>query len=166
MLVKKLRLQRGWSQEQLAEMAGVSVRTIQRVERGYTPGLETAKALAAVFEVDLSTFMSEEKTMNQDQPRQAENASISEEEKEAMAYVKGIKDFYDHLLVYVVFFAVYGGLAVFKLMGDREIMLFGLGGWGLGVVLHGLVAFEKISLWGLGPKWERRAIEKRLGRKL
>lgn len=165
MLVKKLRLQRGWSQEQLAEMAGVSVRTIQRIERGYTPGLETAKALAAVFEVDLSTFIPE-KAMNQDQPRQVEIVGISEEEKEAMAYVKGIKDFYDHLLVYIVFFAVYGGLAIFKLMGDRDIVLFGLGGWGLGVLLHGLVAFEKISLWGLGPKWERRAIEKRLGRKL
>ncbi|WP_336074194.1 helix-turn-helix transcriptional regulator, partial [Klebsiella pneumoniae] len=32
--VKQLRLQRAWSQEQLAEMAGLSVRTIQRIENG------------------------------------------------------------------------------------------------------------------------------------
>ncbi len=34
MLVQKLRLQRGWSQEQLATVSGLSVRTIQRIERG------------------------------------------------------------------------------------------------------------------------------------
>lgn len=174
MLVKKLRLQRGWSQEQLAELAGVSVRTIQRIERGFAPGLETAKALAAVFEVELSTFMPEVQTMNQEPVQDNTNhivasqspATISEDEKQAMAYVKGLKEFYDHLLVYVVFLIVYGGLAVFENMGPQNIILIGLAGWGIGVVIHGLVAFEKISLMGLGPHWERKAIEKRLGRKL
>ena len=56
MIVRKLRLQRGWSQSQLAEMLGVATRTVQRLEQGQRPSLETAKALAAVFEVDLSTF--------------------------------------------------------------------------------------------------------------
>ena len=37
MLIQKLRLQRGWSQEQLAVLSGLSVRTIQRLERGKTP---------------------------------------------------------------------------------------------------------------------------------
>ena len=57
MIIRKLRLQRGWSQEQLAEMADVSVRTIQRIERGQKPGLETANALASVFGVELSLFV-------------------------------------------------------------------------------------------------------------
>lgn len=52
--VKLLRLQRAWSQEQLAEMAGLSVRTIQRIENGERPGLETLSALAAVFEVTVA----------------------------------------------------------------------------------------------------------------
>jgi transcriptional regulator with XRE-family HTH domain len=34
MLVQKLRLQRGWSQQQLAELSGLNVRTIQRIEKG------------------------------------------------------------------------------------------------------------------------------------
>ncbi len=38
--VKQLRLQRARSREQLAELAGVSVRTIQRIENGDRPGLE------------------------------------------------------------------------------------------------------------------------------
>ena len=37
MLIQKLRLQRGWSQEQLAELSGLSVRTIQRIERANPP---------------------------------------------------------------------------------------------------------------------------------
>ena len=52
--VKQLRLQRAWSQEQLAELAGVSVRTIQRIENGDRPALETLSALAAVFEVNVA----------------------------------------------------------------------------------------------------------------
>ena len=34
MLIRKLRLQRGWAQEQLAELCDFSVRTIQRLEKG------------------------------------------------------------------------------------------------------------------------------------
>ena len=56
MLVQKLRLQRGWSQEQLAELSGLSVRTIQRIERGLPASNETLKSLASVFEIDFSTL--------------------------------------------------------------------------------------------------------------
>ena len=45
MNVRKLRLQRNWSQEQLAQVSGLSIRTIQRIERGQTPGLESVKSL-------------------------------------------------------------------------------------------------------------------------
>jgi transcriptional regulator with XRE-family HTH domain len=41
MLIQKLRLQRGWSQEQLAELSGLSIRTIQRIERGQTASVES-----------------------------------------------------------------------------------------------------------------------------
>ena len=51
--VKRLRNERSWSQEQLAEIAGVSLRTIQRVEADGSASRETRTALAAVFEVDV-----------------------------------------------------------------------------------------------------------------
>lgn len=51
---KALRLKRAWSQEQLAELSGLSTRTIQRVENGDQPSLETLSALAAVFEVTVA----------------------------------------------------------------------------------------------------------------
>ncbi|CAM4169684.1 XRE family transcriptional regulator [Vibrio agarivorans] len=34
MIIRKLRLKRGWTQEQLAELSGLSIRTVQRIERG------------------------------------------------------------------------------------------------------------------------------------
>lgn len=59
MIVKKLRTQRNWSQEQLAEFCGLSVRTIQRVESGSSASIETLKSLASVFEVDIATLTEE-----------------------------------------------------------------------------------------------------------
>jgi len=52
--IRSEREKRAWSQEQLAEVAGVALRTIQRVETTGAGSYETAKAIAAVFEVDVS----------------------------------------------------------------------------------------------------------------
>ncbi len=54
MNVRELRQQRGWSQEQVAQFSGLSVRTTQRIEQGQNPGLESLKALAAVFDVQVA----------------------------------------------------------------------------------------------------------------
>jgi transcriptional regulator with XRE-family HTH domain len=43
---------RGWSQAQLAERSGLSVRTIQRIENGAPPGLESLTLLATALGVD------------------------------------------------------------------------------------------------------------------
>ena len=59
MIVKRLRQQKAWSQEQLATFCGVSLRTIQRVEAGNKASIETLKALASVFEVELSKLTEE-----------------------------------------------------------------------------------------------------------
>lgn len=56
MIVRKLRAKKGWSQEQLADFSGLSVRTIQRVEKGQKASIETLKCIASVFEVDISTL--------------------------------------------------------------------------------------------------------------
>lgn len=59
MIVRKLRLERGWSQDQLAHISGLNIRTIQRIERGHTAGLDSAKALAAAFGVSLTQLQEE-----------------------------------------------------------------------------------------------------------
>lgn len=162
MIARKLRLQRGWSQEQLAELSGLSVRTIQRIERGQTAGLESLKSLAAVFEVEITDLKQEGIPMkgNTTQPSTADGVL---EEQQAIEHVRDLKGFYSHLISYVV---VMTGLIILNLVLTPETFWakWPLLGWGIGVVSHGLSVFEVISLFG--PDWERKQVEKRLGRKL
>lgn len=55
--VKRLRTERAWSQEQLATVSGLSLRTIQRVECEGTGSLETRMALASAFNVAPAELM-------------------------------------------------------------------------------------------------------------
>lgn len=52
-LVKKERGARGWSQDQLAQVANLSLRTIQRLERHGGAGPETLKAVAQAFDMEV-----------------------------------------------------------------------------------------------------------------
>lgn len=57
LLVKLYRDAMGWSQETLAELSGLTVRTIQRVEAGQSSSHDTQRALARGFEIqDLDVF--------------------------------------------------------------------------------------------------------------
>ena len=51
-LILEQRLKRAWSQEELAIAAGLSIRTVQRVEKEAMASLQTRKALAATLEID------------------------------------------------------------------------------------------------------------------
>lgn len=51
-LIKMFREMRCWSQEQLAELSGLSVRTIQRFEQGMSASLDTRRAIARAFEFE------------------------------------------------------------------------------------------------------------------
>ncbi|WP_148876537.1 helix-turn-helix domain-containing protein [Serratia marcescens] len=52
--IRPLRLEKGWSQEQLATIAGLSTRTVQRIENGEQASLETLSAIAAALNVQVS----------------------------------------------------------------------------------------------------------------
>jgi transcriptional regulator with XRE-family HTH domain len=64
MILKQLRLSRHLSQEQLATMSGLNVRTIQRIESGHKASVESLKCLAAVLEVDVPTLNQEKFMMD------------------------------------------------------------------------------------------------------
>lgn len=49
--IKAQRERRAWSQEHLAEVAGLGLRTIQRIEKTGNASYESARSLAAVFEI-------------------------------------------------------------------------------------------------------------------
>lgn len=162
MIVRKLRLKKGWSQDQLATLTGLNIRTIQRIERGQSPSLESQKALAAVFEVGLETFQSEafETTNQEDLKVQDTTQTIDSEEKLALQYAKSITEFYTHLMMFLIFIPV---ILITKGVSDPQTWMICVG-WTLGVIFHGLVAYEKITLFT--PNWERKIAEKKLGRKL
>lgn len=63
--VRRLRSERGWPQEQLATAAGLSLRTIQRVEADGSASLATVASLAATFGMRVADFAD----VSTDQPR-------------------------------------------------------------------------------------------------
>lgn len=52
--IRAERERRAWSQEHLAEVAGLGLRTIQRIEKTGNASYESARSLAAVFEIDVA----------------------------------------------------------------------------------------------------------------
>lgn len=52
--IRDLRLARSWSQETLAEHAGISLRTVQRVETEGIASLTTQRSIAAALQADIS----------------------------------------------------------------------------------------------------------------
>lgn len=65
---------KGWTQQHLADACGVSLRTVQRVEKDGIASTETVAALCSVFEVDRGQLVIDEQTVRrrspQDQPKQ------------------------------------------------------------------------------------------------
>ena len=56
-LIKRLRTTRAWSQEELAVTAGLSLRTIQRVEADGVASIQTQKAISEALNVDPSRLV-------------------------------------------------------------------------------------------------------------
>lgn len=86
--------------------------------------------------------------------------SVTREERDALNYVKGLREFWSHFIIYLVF------LITFLVCVDlnNPMVRWGMPFWGVGLTIHALAAFEIINF--LSPTWERRHVEKRLGRKL
>ncbi|MGJ8663305.1 MAG: 2TM domain-containing protein [Marinicella sp.] len=164
MIIKKLRLQNSWSQEQLAHFSGLSIRTIQRAERGKPVSLESLKALAAVFEINVNDIK-QEPIMNQEThiKTTTKNVYITDEEAEAIEFVKGLKDFYQHLFTYIVIIPFLGFVNWFTSPGYYWV-LWVVAGWGVGLLLHAIWAFDLSHKFD--AEWEKKQVEKRLGRKL
>lgn len=159
MLIQKLRLQRGWSQEQLATISGLSTRTIQRIERGQAPSLETLKTLAAIFEIDVSQLTEQDQ---KEMPTTPTNTTEAEEAV-AFAHVRNIKAFYLHVVRYCVIVAV---LSVINLLTSPHYFWAVWPALGLGIALvgHGLRTFDMVPF--LNANWEKRQVEQYLKRKL
>ncbi|PID63840.1 MAG: XRE family transcriptional regulator [Gammaproteobacteria bacterium] len=164
MIIQKLRLEKGWSQQQLADMSGLSKRTIQRLENGNTLSVESVKSLAAVFEVDFST-LNGALTMNNNDTLAAtiadpkQTLTLTAKEQAAYQKVRQIKQFYISLCVYVV---VISCLAVINWWTSPDYwwVKWVILGWGIGLLIRALKTFDVIP--PLGVEWEKRQLKKYL----
>ena len=187
MIIRKLRLQRGWSQEQLAEIQGVSSRTIQRIEQGNKASLESLKCLAAVFETPLNQLQEDEPmtTINpahealSDEDRAALkyahhlkaydkqyskggddfDPAASSSEKEAIEEVRRLKKFYFSAITYVMIVVL---LLIINLLTSPGYLWVIWPALGMGIPVA-IQAFHNFGMKGkFGEDWERRQIEERL----
>jgi transcriptional regulator with XRE-family HTH domain len=150
--IKKLRLQKAWSQEQLAECTGLSVRTIQRLENGSEMSLESRKAIAAVFDINVIDLNAEEKPGAMEQQTSAE--------QQAMEEVRHLKRFYLKLIRYGLIMLLL--LAINLIVSPHNLwVVWPALGWGLFLLVKGLGLFFTVRPFGL--EWEKRQINKRLG---
>lgn len=163
MLIKKLRLKRGWSQEQLADLSGISTRTIQRLERGANASLETLKSLASVFEINVAELAQHYLIESQEEPIMDANTQLTYEEATAIEHVKELKGFYIHAIIFVI---VMTGIWILNLVVTSNILwaIWPTLGWGVGLIGHAIGVFDLPFFFG--AEWEKKQIEKRLGRKL
>jgi transcriptional regulator with XRE-family HTH domain len=156
----------------LAEFSGLSIRTVQRVEQGQAASLETLKSLAAVFEVNVTDLQTEPSmstpmstTNNDTNPTAVASSAPAAtlEERQAFYHVKKLRGFYKHALIYIL---VISGLTLINYFTRPQHwwVLYTAAGWGLGLLIHALGVFSPLSLFG--PAWEKRQVEKRLGRSL
>lgn len=151
--MKTLRLNKRWSQEQLAQLSGLNVRTIQRVEKGRNVGLETLKSLAAVFEIstdELTQAIENEKQRPaQDDTETADNQSL---QSDALEKVKSIKYFYLSSVFLIVVF-------LFLMLPNYN------GGENLGALIVVFISFAVIIAGHaclvfepFGEKWEQEKV--------
>ena len=131
--LKKIRLEKLWTQEQLAEISGVSVRTIQRLENGEKASLETQRALAAALNLDISAIFPNE------EDNSAPALTSSEAESEEMLTHQTIlspalKN------EWIVFGVVIGLLAVINLINSPGHLwfIYPLLGWGAPLLIRSL----------------------------
>ncbi len=157
MSIQKMRLTRGWSQQQLADASGLSARTVQRIESGHTASVESLKSLAAVFEVSFSTLTTE--------TAMQEDNTITQSNEERIAFKRALRlrQYYQHLLSYLVINI--GAIAV-NLLTTPDLLWFpGLTlFWGLGLLVHTMTVFVFDCYFN--GQWELNQVEKLLGRRL
>jgi len=151
MNIRELRKQKFWSQDQLAQMSGLSIRTIQRIERDQKAGLESLKALSAVFDIEISELQRE--------AVDAVGIISAEQTDEArkVAYVEGVKGLYKLT-----------ALAIFSLVLTFIFVVDDTTGWGFiglmaasWIVIVGVYSINTFDLFG--DEWKGKLRARKFG---
>lgn len=147
--IRQLRLEKGWSQEQLATIAGLSTRTIQRIENGEQASLDTLTAIAAALGLQVNDLSQPAQPNNDNQNEQAIRRQVEAEGK---------------LLRMAVRFAIVG-LFLFAINWFTHPhylwSLWAIGGMSLAVMMR---AVRTLLLPDVFSRWQRQRLEQKLRR--
>jgi transcriptional regulator with XRE-family HTH domain len=159
MNIQQARIDKGWSQEELAIHSGLSVRTIQRIENGKRASLESLKCLAAVFETNVSNLVQEKSMTSTQTPSQH---FVEQAEKDAISYVQNLKAFHMNWITFIIVMPFLYMLNI-KLSPDFLWVVIAGIGWGFGIALHALVISGLFLTFG--GAWEQRQFQKIMNRR-
>gem|GEM_PF-826228 len=124
--LRRLRDERSWTQEHLATVSGLSLRTIQRIEREGNASADSRLALAGAFQIDVST-LSETPAVP---PVTAK--PVSAIDPDPTAEVRTLKK---HAQVFFVCSLVFIGGDLLE-SGRLTWAWWPIAGWGSGLLLH------------------------------
>ncbi|EMF4700057.1 helix-turn-helix domain-containing protein [Serratia bockelmannii] len=150
--IRPLRLEKGWSQEQLATIACLSTRTVQRIENGEQASLETLTAIAAALGVQVSDLNA--------QPQQTTMGEETPDEQRLRRQVAAE----GKLLSMAVRFAVIGAilLAVNVFTHPHYLWsLWAIGGMSLALVMR---AVRTLLLRNVFSRWQEQRLAQKLRR--
>lgn len=153
--MKTLRLEKRWSQEQLAQMSGLNVRTIQRVEKGQNVGVETLKSLAAVFEISTDELVNIiDREIETPEAEKVDVDAAMHQRNEAHEKVKSIKYFYINTAFLALIFFLF---MVPNYNGGENAgpLIAVLVSFAMIIAGHALVVFQPF-----GERWEQKKIAK------
>ena len=135
--IRRWREERHWSQEHLADLAGIGLRTIQRIERGEKASRESLMALAAAFNVDVMALTVDAQSEARAQSRQ------KVARKGAALRLSFWISLASYLFGMVLFAGINIGTGSYVLMWAMIWWTVGTAGHGLAVVLYELVTRHK-----------------------
>lgn len=129
--IKRWREERLWSQEHLADLAGLGLRTVQRIENGDSASRDSVMALAAAFNVDAAALTVNEKT-----------EAAEQREQKAKKGVAALRlGFLINLACWVFGMIVFAGISFsdgdshFEMLAPAIWWTVGIAGFGLTVVI-------------------------------
>ena len=140
----------------MSELSGLSLRTVQRIEKGNKPTIESLKALASVFETEWSDLI------NENELSQIDESKLSNEERLDLEHIREVKRFLRDCAIYLVslpFMIFFGWL-----YSSASMMIAAAVIWGSCLAWEAFDVLDAKDFFGLG--WEKRMLEKRLGRKV
>lgn len=88
--IKELRVNKGWTQEDLARHSGLSTRTIQRAESGKSIGSESLKCIAAVFETSIDMLIQKNKMNPSDNLNKQAQIKLNKIENSAIKFAQSL----------------------------------------------------------------------------